>query len=215
MVDIIIILILILWAFIGYKRGFLKGLTGIASLIVSVLVTMCLFTQMADFLKTTAVYETIYENIEKSLISSEESESKTKDSERSSDITELLLGGINDGVQEIKDGVVSAIVEKTADIAIKMLSAVIVFLVVRILTAVLVKAFGIVRKLPLIGIFDGFLGAILGVARGFFTVYIVLMSVAVCVSFNSENVVADKINQSEFAKVMYNNNIFLDFVAND
>ena len=212
MVDIIIIAILVLSTIFGYKRGFFKSLTGIVSVIVSLAIAVCFFTQLADFLKTTVVYETIYENIEKNMVTSEED---TANDEQVSSIPEKLFKSVEESAQEIRDGVFISLAEKIADIAIKMLSIVILFIVARIVMWIIIALFGIVKKLPLIGWFYSLLGATLGFVRGFLILYIVLFVIAMSASFNPETNLAKIVNQSEFAKVMYNNNVFFDFVNKD
>ncbi|MBQ3181526.1 MAG: CvpA family protein, partial [Clostridia bacterium] len=72
-----------------------------------------------------------------------------------------------------------------------------------------------IKKLPLIGWFDRMLGALFGFIRGFLVVYLLLAVVTAFTAFNVENPLVKSINHSEFAKVMYNNNVFLDFVSKD
>lgn len=211
MVDIIIIAILVLMTIIGYKRGFFKSLTGIVSVIVSFAIAVCFFTQVADFLKTTAVYEAIYENIEKNVVASDEN---SEENENLS-IPEKLFKSVEDSAEEIRDGVVMSFAEKIADVTVKMLSIVILFIVARVIVWIIIALFGIVKKLPLVGWFDSLLGAFLGFVRGFLIVYIVLFIIAMFSSFNPGNALTEKVNQSEFAKIMYNNNVFFDFINRD
>lgn len=211
MVDIIIIALLVLMTILGYKRGFFKSLTGIVSVIVSFAIAVCFFTQVSDFLKTTVVYEAIYTSVEENIITSEEN----AEDEEITSIPEKLFKNIEDGAQEIRDGVFVSLAEKIADIAIKMLSIVILFIIARVIVWIIIALLGIVKKLPLLGWFDSLLGAVIGFVRGFLIIYIVLFVIAMSASFNPENVFAEKVNQSEFAKVMYNNNVFFDFINKD
>lgn len=98
---------------------------------------------------------------------------------------------------------------------IKIISAVVVFVVVRVLIYTLIKVFGFIRKLPLIGTCDGLLGAVLGGLRGFIVIYILVALAIVSVELHLGNGFFNAVNQSEFAEVVYNNNVFVDFFKND
>ena len=75
--------------------------------------------------------------------------------------------------------------------------------------------FGFIKKLPLIGWSDRMLGLLFGFVRGFLLVYLLLTLITVSAHFKSDNFMAKAVKQSEFAKIMYNNNVFLDFVYKD
>ena len=98
---------------------------------------------------------------------------------------------------------------------IKIVSAVIIFIVVRVLIYTLIKVCGFIRKLPLIGTCDGVLGALLGALRGIFVVYILVVLAIFSTQLHLGNSIFTVVNQSEFAEIVYNNNVFVDFLKND
>lgn len=155
MVDIIILLILVFLAFLGYKKGFLRTLTGVLSIFISSVFTLCLSSPVAAIFEDAPVYST------------------------------------------------------------RIISAIAVFVIVRVLIYFLMKVFGIIRKLPLIGAFDGLLGAALGLIKGILIVYLLMTVVSLYGHFNPENGVVKIVNQSEFAQIVYNNNVFFDFIYKD
>ena len=79
----------------------------------------------------------------------------------------------------------------------------------------LMKLCGLIRKLPIIGTFDGLLGAAFGLVRGVLIVYLLVMVVSVYAQTSGPNYISDSLNQSEFAKVVYKSNVFLDFLNKD
>lgn len=213
--DILILAILIIATFLGYKKGFLRTLTGVISIIISFVIAVSFSPQIEDFIKNTPVYEAIYENIEETIgTESEEttvSEKKTAKLNMPRDMIESIHKNAEDKKSEIKN----SMTEKIGEISVKILSIVFIFLIVRILLFVILGGFGLVKKLPFIGWFDRLLGAFFGFLRGFLVVYLLLVVVTVCASFNAQNGIVKTVKQSEFAKVMYNNNVFLDFIYKD
>ena len=153
--DILILAILTLMVYFGYKKGFLRTLTGVLSLVASWILAILLCSPV------TAVLETI------PLPHS------------------------------------------------KIVSVILIFVLARMFIYALMKLCGLIRKLPIIGTFDGLLGAVFGLVRGVLIVYLLAMVVSVYVQTSGPNYISDSLNQSEFAKVVYKSNVFLDFLNKD
>ena len=118
---------------------------------------------------------------------------------------------VTQGSNEVK----TTLSYKITDMAINVLSFVIIFVIVRIAMQILLIIVGMIKKIPFIGWSDRLLGGLFGFLRGFLAIYLALALVTVVASFDSDNFLVKTVNQSEFAKVMYNNNVFLDFVYKD
>ena len=213
MVDIIVLLILVISVIFGYRKGFLRTLTGLIAIMLSFVLALSFSPKLESYIKTTVVYENIYENIEKSMISSDADTDEYNTAKLN--MPRQMLKDIEKGIEEKKNEAVGTLIQKVCDTAVKIISMVIIFVAVRLIIMLLLLCFGILRKLPLIGWFDRILGALFGFLRGMLIVYLLLAVVTVSTAFNNKNTIIDKVNHSEFAKVMYNNNVFLDFVAKD
>ena len=214
--DIIILTILIILTFSGFKKGFLKTLTGVVSIVLSFVIAFLLCSQTVEYIKTTPVYDTIYENIEKRIVKQDNESTNVADYGTTNlNFPREFVKKLQKDINGTKAEVSKAIVEKTVNLAIKVLSLVALFVVARILVAILMSLIGVIKKLPVIGWFDKLLGALFGFLRGILVIYLLLAIVTVCTAFNTENIIIKEINHSEFAKVMYNNNVFLDFIYKD
>ncbi len=211
--DILILLILIIATYFGYKKGFLRTLTGIISIVLSFVLALNFSPQVETFVKSTPIYENIYENIEKNVTPTSENEDEYNTSKLN--MPQQMIKDIKESAENAKNEAVSTLTQKICDTAVKIVSIILIFLAVRILIMLLLSVFGIIKKMPFIGWFDRMLGALFGFVRGFLVVYLLLVVVTAFAAFNVENPLVKSINHSEFAKVMYNNNVFLDFVAKD
>lgn len=211
--DILILLILILATYLGYKKGFLRTLSGVIAILLSFVLALNFSTYVEEFIKSTPVYESIYENIENNV-----NPSNSEDEEYNVaklNMPSTMLKKIEKNIDNKKNEAVNTVVEKVSNAAVKIISILLIFIAVRLILWILLSGFGIIKKLPLIGWFDKILGALFGFLRGFLVVYLLLAVVTMFAAFNTENKIVKSINHSEFAKVMYNNNVFLDFVAKD
>ena len=213
--DILILAILIIATFLGYKKGFLRTLTGVISIIISFVIAVSFSPQIEDFIKNTPVYEAIYENIEETIGTESEETTVSEKNTAKLNMPRDIIESIHKNAEDKKSEIKNSMTEKIGEISVKILSIVFIFLVVRILLFVILGGFGLVKKLPFIGWFDRLLGAFFGFLRGFLVVYLLLVVVIVCASFNAQNGIVKTVKQSEFAKVMYNNNVFLDFIYKD
>lgn len=213
--DILILAILIITTFLGYKKGFLRTFTGVISIIISFVIAVSFSPQIEKFIKNTPVYETIYENIEEAIGTESEETDITEKNTAKLNMPRDMIESIHKSAETKKDEIKTSLTEKIGEISVKILSIVFIFLVVRILLMVVLGGFGLIKKLPFIGWFDRILGAIFGFLRGFLVVYLLLVVVTLCASFNAQNKIVNTVKQSEFAKVMYNNNVFLDFIYKD
>ena len=211
--DILILLILIVATYFGYKKGFLRALTGVISIILSFVLALTFSPQVETFVKSTPVYENIYQNIEKNVTPSTQNEDEYNTSNLN--MPRQMIKDIKENVETAKNEAISTLTQKICDTAVKIISIILIFLAVRIIIMLLLSGFGIIKKLPLVGWFDRMLGALFGFIRGFLVVYLLLAIVTAFTAFNVENPLVKSINHSEFAKVMYNNNVFLDFAAKD
>ncbi len=213
--DIIILLILVLLTVLGYKKGFLRTLTGVVSIILSFVIALTFSSQIEGFIKTTPVYDVIYEKIENTISPQDEQVENNDHNTAKLNMPRGMIENIKEDIEGTKKEIATSLTEKIVGISVKILSIILIFLTVRLVIWLLLSGFGLIRKLPLIGWFDKLLGALFGFLKGFLIVYLLLVVVTLCTALNTENKLIKEINHSEFAKVMYNNNVFLDFIYKD
>ncbi len=215
-VDLLILIVMILSVYFGHKKGFLKTITGVVSIVLSLILAITLYPHIENFIKETPVYEHVYENV----IS--HTEEPINESNKISDYGAGKLNLPKSFLQEMqkkadatKENIAYTIAKTTADSAVKIISMLLVFLVARLLIFLVVLLAGFLKKLPLIGWSDKLLGMLFGFVRGFLVIYLLLAVITVSAQLKSDNFAARAVKQSEFAKIMYNNNVFLDFVHKD
>ncbi len=215
-IDLIVLVIIALSVFFGFKKGFLKTVTGLVSIILSLILAFTLYPYVESFIKNTPVYESVYENVEQHIAPPEVESEKISDYGAGElNLPRNFLEKMQKDAQQTKKDIAVSIAEKTANTAVKIVSMLLVFILARILIFFIVQIFGLLKKLPLIGWSDKILGIIIGFVRGIIVVYLVLAVITVSAQVNSDNFAAKAVKRSEFAKIMYNDNVFLDFIYKD
>ena len=192
-IDILIILAVILFGFIGSKRGFIKEAVSLVGVIVSILLALWVADIGSGFLYNAvvekpvynAVNSTITENVEGVIDSSKATlqdivpEELINIAEKIGidvDLTDKIDSNGDSAViiDKATDSIVNKVVRPICTKAISVLIFIVVFIVSMILMNLLAKALNIVAKLPVLHSLNTLLGAVVGFARGAF------MSVAVC-----------------------------------
>ncbi len=148
--DIIILAIIILSAYMGFKRGFLRSLTGALSTVISFALTLVLFKPIGNILNNSPVRESVFNKINGLIEGSDNTAIK------------LFSAVQNDGVEAV------------TEIAINLISFIVVIIIVKLLLAIIMRAVKLTSKLPLIKQANSLLGGIFGLVGGVLICYIVI-----------------------------------------
>jgi len=215
-IDLLILVITIFSVTSGYKKGFLKTITGLFSIVLSLILAMTLYPLAANIIKNTPVYDVVYENTasviyEPDTHTGQVSEFGAGKLNLPRDFTDSLQNQIDNTTGSVRKTIANTV----ATAAVKIVSMLLVFLFARLLLFLITSLAGVIKKLPIIGWGDSLLGALFGLFRGMLVVYILLAVVTLFTSASYDGKISRTIKQSEFAKVMYHHNVLLDFLYKD
>ncbi len=212
-IDLLILAILALSVYFGFKKGFLKTVTGLLALVISLVLAMTLYPHATKFVMKTPVYDVVYNNAINIV-----EQPKTEVGVLSEfgtgklNLPQSFTEKIEERVDKTSDTVAQAVADFVATAAVKLVSMLGIFLVVRLLLLLISALAGLIKKLPIIGWGDSLLGALLGLFRGLLLVYILLAFVTFAASMVPESDSIRAIKYSRFAKVLYHDNVLLDFI---
>lgn len=164
--DIILLAVILLCAYFGYKRGFVRTLCGLGSLILSAVASLFLYDDVTEFIKNSPVGEFISKKCLESLAKTDVQT-----------LPEFFRKGAADTVGQIQ----TAAAENMARLIIAIISVIVTFVAVRLAIKLLFKIFNIVAKLPVLKQFNHLLGLAFGILNGIFW----LAAVAFAVSYIS------------------------------
>lgn len=211
--DIAILAIMGISIFLGYRKGFLKTITGLAAILLSLVLATTFHSPVAAYLKSSAVYQKVYESTYSAIeVPEDETEQSSDFGTGKLNLPKDFTKAMQKGVDAATHSVASSLAEMVANAAVNILSMLLLFVGVRLILLLVTFLAGLFTKLPLIGWCDGLLGALFGLLRGFLMIYLVLTVATFAVTVSPDGGVAQSVKQSEFAKVMYHNNVLLDFV---
>lgn len=184
MTDIILILILIAFSYFGWKKGLVKTLLGLASTIISLVLSMILYNPISKFLEESPLGDLIRKNVYKLL------------TER--------------GEQLLKTDIA---VETASMAVVNTISFIIIIILAKILVVLLSEVLNIASKFPIIKQANKLLGAVIGLVSGLLTCYIVIGILKNLSTYDPVLQIIEGIENSAFAVKFYDNNIVSDMLA--
>ena len=196
--DVAILLLIGISTFIGYKLGLIKVAFGILSFIIAILISLLLYRPISNVITN---HTPIPEKIESQIESRLTSENK----ESTSFIDNYYNNAKNASAKMIAKNITSTI--------INIGSALIVFLLVRIILLFLRFSTDLIAKLPLIKQCNQVGGFLYGIIAGFVIVYLIFTIISILSPLMDLSTFLKVINSSIIGNIMYNNNIIFMFFA--
>ena len=194
--DIGILLFVGLSTFIGYKLGLIKVAFGIVSFIIAILISLLLYRPISNVITNhTPIPEKIQTQIE-SRLSSENKES---------------TNFIDNYYTNAKNASAKIIAQNITSTIINIGSALIVFLLVRIILLFLRFSTDLIAKLPLIKQCNQVGGFLYGIIAGFLIIYLFFTIISMLAPLINLSTLLKVINSYLIGTIMYNHNIIFMF----
>lgn len=202
-IDIIITVVLILFALAGYKKGLVGNIVGLVSLVASVILAWILYPIVSDMLIGTGIRDGIYGVVlEKVNLMPE------------GGITAgFLSGSMTEALNSGADTAIAQVAGSITDIIINIVSFLIVLVVSRIIIFIAEKTLKIAVKLPVLNGLNKIGGIIAGFLKGFIFVWVIGMLCIAVFPVGREN---DAIKNSYLIeKFCYNNPIIENMIEEE
>ncbi len=208
--DVVLIVFIALCIAVGIARGLVKSLFGLGSIVFSLVLALTLYPIVSGLLAQSPVGGFVAEQVEK-IFGQEESASDnmTNASDTEEQEENQFLPDI---IQSSVDGVTKQASMTVSEIALNIISMLIVFLLVRIILWVVAKLLDVATKLPVIHGCNKVLGGLFGAISGMLIVYVVLGLLAFTTLLNTTTDFGRTVQNSLFLSEMYENNILLYFL---
>ena len=195
LIDIILLAIIALFTFIGYKKGLIKVAFGLVSFFLSILIAVVLYKPVSNFIiNYTTIDDKIEQAIEERLVSSDTAKEETDN---------IILNYYSDVKYASSDMIAQTISQSLINISCIL----IVFIISKIILLFFRFSGDLIAKLPLIKQFNSAGGFIYGLLKGFVVVYIILAIIAILSPIIDISNLLSMINSSIITNIMYNNNI--------
>lgn len=185
----------------GMKRGLVKSVWNTVSWIVTAVLVLALINPAAEMIKSAPIYEKTYETVNATV------------SERLSEAVEGEKFEIPEFIMQNKETAEEKTAEELSviitDAAVKIAAFVLLFIIIKILLAIVFRILDAAAKLPVINSTNKLLGGLVGLINVLFVIYTVCAVISLA---GAQKAVSDTINSTYLVKYFYNNNILLQLV---
>lgn len=203
-IDIIVILLIALFTFIGYKQGLVKAAIRLLSFFIAIVVALILYKPISNAIIDNT---SIDDNIKNTIIEKIKPEGVEQDEpieiEEQTGITNKIIGETNNTIEQIAN-----------TFAIKLIEVcvlILIFIVIKIILRFITALADLITKLPILKQANKLGGTVYGLIRGIFIVYVLLAAIYLVSPLMNKNV-TNTINDSIITKQIYNNNVLLNII---
>lgn len=182
MADICLVIIIVLFAYVGKKRGFLRSVISTLSTLISLFLSVFLCKPVSMLVLESEIGEELRTTVEKFLVA--ELETQPHD-------------------------VIESAIQSATTLIVNVIAFVAVLILIRVAVSFAARILNIASKLPVIKQANSLLGLVSGVICGIIVCYI---SVGVLGAFGTEGQLAEMVNdikESYFAYYLYDGNIIM------
>ncbi len=199
--DMILIALIILFVWLGIRKGFVKTVFGLCSIVISIALALSLHPMVSEQLEVSPAKDFVHEQVLGMLPDGEMTDSLA--------LPDFLQDSVSEAEANTKDAIAGGI----AGMALKIISIILVFLLVQLILWILSLALKLITRLPVIHGFDKLLGGIVGAVSGILVIYLVLGLLTFTTALNKTIAISKVVEDSLIASSMYENNVLFTSLA--
>lgn len=201
--DLIIIIIIAVCTFVGYKRGLIKVAIKLLSFIIAIIIALTLYKPTANYIiQNTEIDDNIQNAITEKILP--EGATEEDEVEITTNIPEMILEGAENTVKSISATLTAKLIE--------ILSLIAIFIITKIILRVITLISNLIEKIPVIKQFNKAGGTIYGIIQGFLVCFTILAVISLISPFINQSYI-EMINNSFLASKLYDNNILLNIIS--
>lgn len=189
-IDIILLAILILSAFLGYKKGLVKLGAKLLAGIIAIIVIIIIYKPVSNIIINNTSIDEKIENVIIENTTNFIDENSQVPSEFTSQVTDEILP------EEAKS---------IAKNVVCIITAIILFIFIKIALSIVVSLMDSVANLPILKQFNEIGGIIYGIIRGILIIFIGVLLMGVFTKINPESGLNNEISKSCLTKIIYIN----------
>ena len=213
-IDLIIVAILAICIFFGYKNGLTKSLIKILSFVIAVIVAAIFFKPVSNYIiENTEIDNNIRQAVIDTISHDVEEDGEVKeDSNLPRAMVDYINNSVKTAVNETKNTVVNTVADNIAVTAINVGTAVGIFIIARIILLVISALSNILTDLPIIKQFDKTGGILYGLIKALLIIFIVFAVISLISPAIEKTGIIEAINKSFIGSFLYDNNLLLKIV---
>lgn len=219
-VFVCVIATLVLFTLIGFKKGMLKMLVSLASILVVTILTVIFAPKLSEYLKENTEWDNYIEErtqeyfAEKGYLKSEE---EIYDSEKLKDLPlpkiflEAIDKKLSDNAQSIAQSYNKAIVSTSASLLFNVIVYIAMFAILCIILIAVKMILRVLEKIPVIKEVNKTMGLLIGFLQGILVVWAAFMLITTFANNTFGTYFFDCINENGFLSFLYDNNLMMNF----
>ena len=213
-IDLIVLGLIVLCVFFGYKKGLTKCVIKILSFVIALVIAFVLFKPVSNFVINNT---TLDDNIRNSIVELVQDDvSETGEVKEESNLPQAMVNYINEEitntVEQTKETVVNTVADKIAIIAVNVCVALGLFIIARIALMFVSAISSLVTDLPIIKQVDKTGGIIYGLIEALLILFIIFAIISFISPMIEGSGLITAINKSILGSVLYNNNLLLNII---
>ena len=214
-VDVILVLIVLSFIGVGYKKGLTGSLIRLLSFAIAIVITLILYKPISSIVVSKT---NIDDNIKRSIIATFNSEKENPSTEETKDekTNNKLISEINTNIQnatiETKNRVIEQSADKITKIIINIGVGIAIFLIARIILSIISIFIKGLTKLPIIKQIDKIGGIVYGLVEGLLVIYVVFGIISFATIVWPNNITSKPIEESYIGSTLYNNNVVMNVI---
>ena len=201
-VDLIVLAIVLLFVFLGYKRGLVKVAFKLCTFFIAIILAFMLYKPVAKIvIENTNVDETIETKITDKILP--EGKTDTDEVDLSESLPSIILKNSENTVQSIAKSCSNTLIETAC--------LILIFIIAKIVLKFVTALADLIAKLPILKQFNKLGGTIYGIIEGLFIVFVGFAVISLIAPMLDVSVL-EAINSSTLGSICYNNNISLKII---
>ena len=201
LIDILVVLLVVLGAFSGHKKGLVGILVGFAALILSIVLAFMFQSVVADAIYDTGLGQSV------AGIAKNNMQDMMKNGEN---VDKSIYGKVLSNT--VTDDNLTVASENISRFVMKGLSFIAIFLIVRIICYILQMILNVVFNLPLLSTVNGIGGTVVGGLSVLIKIWIVLALISFLSPLPMFDSIVSYIDKTFLVKLLYNNNLLVAVV---
>lgn len=207
-VDIVIIAILALSIIMGYKKGLINVIFNIFAFLLAIIITLVLYKPVSNIIiKNTDIQE----KIETAIIENTKGEENKKEEKTENGIQKYIENTMQNAEEDAKSKAIEVVAKDVSTKCIEIITALILFVITRIILIVLKFLTETLANLPIVKQCNEIGGLLYGVIKGILIIYVILTIMFFIISLKPEGMTENLIETSYITKLLYNNNIIVNY----
>ena len=198
-IDIILVLIVALSAFLGYKKGLVELGAKLFAGIIAIVITLIIYKPVGNIvIKNTSIDEKIENTILEKTTNVIDENSKISDNKYIQDASD-------NAVSQVKEEVLPEQARNIAVIVVYGATALILFIISKIVLSIVISLANAVASLPILKQFNEIGGFLYGLVRGAIISFVLILVIGTVAKLNPNGSLSKNVESTYLLKEVYDN----------